>query len=70
MIDRTSDTLEEELNAIRLSIYEEIKDMTPEEEENYFRTQTEPIIKEFNMKRSTLKPVKPIPSRREEVLIE
>ena len=44
--------------------------MTPEEEENYFRTQTEPIIKEFYMKRSTLKPVKPIPLRREEVLIE
>ncbi len=68
MVDRTSDTLEEELNAIRLSIYEEIKDMTPEEEENYFRTGTDPIIKQFNMKISPLKPVRPV--RREEVVID
>ena len=65
MIDRTSDTLEDELDAIRLQIYEEIKDMTPEEHVAYFRARTDPIIKQYNMKISTLKPVKPY--RRERV---
>ncbi|MBR0203632.1 MAG: hypothetical protein IJQ56_04620, partial [Synergistaceae bacterium] len=48
----------------RLQIYEEIKDMTPEEEARYFISRTDPVIRQFNMKMSTLKPVRPI--RREE----
>ena len=58
------DPVEEEINAIRLQIYEEIKDMTPEEEARYFISRTDPVIRQFNMKMSTLKPVRPI--RREE----
>ena len=40
-------SFEEELRAIRLAIYEEIKDMTPEEEVAYFNAQAEPLIKEY-----------------------
>ena len=71
MVNRASkahDSLEDELDAIRLSIYEEIKDMTPEEEENYFRTRTDPNIKQFNMKISPLRPVRPV--KRQEILAE
>ena len=31
MKDRTDTTIEDAVNAIRLQIYEEVKDMTPEE---------------------------------------
>jgi cupin superfamily acireductone dioxygenase involved in methionine salvage len=44
------ETFEDELNAIRLAIYDEIKDMTPEEQVAYFNTQAEPIIKEYGLK--------------------
>ena len=43
-------TFEEELDAIRLAIYEEIKDMTPEEQVIYFNAQAEPIIKEYGLR--------------------
>ena len=73
MTERTEDTLdfEDELDAIRLQIYEEIKDMTPEEHVAYFRTEAEPVMKEFNMKWATLQPVIPYVRKRigEEVLI-
>ena len=42
-------TFEDELDAIRLAIYEEIKDMTIKEQVAYFNSQAEPIIKEFGM---------------------
>lgn len=45
---------EDELNAIRLQIYEEVKDMTPEEFVAYSIAQAEPIMKQYNMKRATL----------------
>ena len=61
------DPIEEEINAIRLQIYEEIKDMTPEEEAHYFISRTDPIIKQFNMKMSTLKPVKAIKREEREI---
>ena len=61
------DPVEEEINAIRLQIYEEIKGMTPEEEAHYFISRTDPIIKQFNMKMSTLKPVKPIKREEREI---
>ena len=54
------DPIEAEVNAIRLRIYEEIKDMTPEKEAHYFISRTDPIIKQFNLKMSDLKPVKPM----------
>ena len=42
-------SFEEELDAIRLAIYEEIKDMTPEERVAYFNAQAEPILKEYGL---------------------
>ena len=42
-------TFEEELNAIRLAIYEEIRYMTPEDRVTYFNMQAEPIIKEYGL---------------------
>jgi hypothetical protein len=42
-------TFEEELDAIRLAIYEEIKDMTPEEEVAYFKAQAAPIHEQFGI---------------------
>ena len=41
---KTYNSFENELDAIRLAIYEEIKEMTPEEETAYFRRKTEPIL--------------------------
>jgi len=43
-------TFEEELDAIRLAIYEDIKDMTPEEEIAYIKAQTDPILKEYGLR--------------------
>ncbi|MBR1672145.1 MAG: hypothetical protein IJ702_04400 [Fretibacterium sp.] len=59
MIDRMTDTLEDELDAIRLRLYEEVKMMTPEERIVHLRTKAEPIMKQYNLKWATLKPVKP-----------
>ena len=58
MIDRI-DTLEDELDEIRQGIYEKIKNMTTEEEVAYFIAQSEPLYKEFNIKRSNLQPATP-----------
>jgi hypothetical protein len=43
------DTFEDELDAIRLTIYEEIKDMTPEEEAAYWKAQTASIYEQYNI---------------------
>ena len=59
MNNRTSNPIEDELDVVRLKIYERIKDMTPEEEVAYFRAQNEPIIRQFNLKMSPLKPMEP-----------
>ena len=53
------DTLEDELDEIRQGIYEKIKNMTAEEEVAYFITQSEPLYREFNIKRSNLQPAIP-----------
>ena len=45
---------EDELNAIRLQIYEEVKDMAPEEFVAYSIAKAEPIMKQYNMKWATL----------------
>lgn len=64
MIERATDDFEDELDAIRLQIYEEIKDMTPEERVAYFRAEAEPVMKEFNMKWATLQPIVPYVRKR------
>ena len=60
MTEKKYDTFEEELEAIRLAIYEEIKDLTPEERVTRSIAQAEPIMKAFNLKWATLRPVKPM----------
>jgi aspartate/glutamate racemase len=47
---RTIDPIEQEINEIRLKIYEEIKDMTAEQKKEYYRKETESIIKEHGFK--------------------
>ncbi len=54
MNSKMTDDFEDELDAIRLQIYEEVKDMTPEEFVAYSIAQAEPIMKQYNMKRATL----------------
>ena len=43
------ETFEDELDAIRLAIYEEIKDMTPEEEVAYIKSLAAPALKEHGL---------------------
>ncbi len=62
------DMLEDELDAIRLRLYERTKGMTPEEEVAYLKARSAPLYKEFNIRRSSLKPVEP--KRRPLVLSE
>ena len=42
--------IEKELNEIRLQIYEEIKDMTSEELDEYFRKDNEDLVKKYKFK--------------------
>lgn len=60
MSEKAFETFEDELDAIRLSLYEEVKDMTPEEEIAYLKAQVEPLYQEFGIRTSDLKPVNPI----------
>ena len=53
------DTFEDWLDATRVSLYEKVKDMTPEEHVAYIHAQTEPIMKKYGLKYSALKPVQP-----------
>ena len=59
MTKRTYDNCENKLDAIRIGIYEEIKDMPLEERGNYFHVQTAQMIKELGLEYSTLQPVQP-----------
>ena len=43
-------TIEDEIDEIRLKIYEETKDMTPEQLTEYYRKNTADIIKEYGFK--------------------
>ena len=54
---------EDELDAIRSALYEEIKDMTTEEHLAYIHAQVEPVMKKYGWKYATLTPV--IPHKRE-----
>ena len=44
------DTFEDELDAIRLAMSEEMKDMTPEEEVAYIKALSAPVLKEFGLR--------------------
>jgi hypothetical protein len=43
---KTPNTIESELNDIRVKLYEETKDMTIQERVDYFKSITDPICKE------------------------
>ena len=45
-------SFEEELDAIRIALYEKTKDMTPEEEIAYLRAQTDPIHEQYGIRRA------------------
>ena len=47
---KRTDTFKEELDEIRVNLYEEIKDMTPEEHMAYIKTITAPILKEYGLR--------------------
>ena len=47
---KPSNTIEQEVNQIRLSIYERTKDMTPAELTEYYKKSTEATIKEYGFK--------------------
>ena len=59
MIDRIYDTFEDELDAIRLRLYEEIEGMTIEEQLAHLEAKTDPIMRAYGIKTSTLEPVQP-----------
>jgi hypothetical protein len=46
---RNGNTIEEELNEIRVDLYEKTKGMTPDEEIIYLRSLSTPILKEFGI---------------------
>jgi len=47
---RTIDPIEQEIDEIRLKIYEETKDMTPAEINEYYRKSTEAATKKYGFK--------------------
>ena len=59
MNEKVYDDFEDELDAIRLSLYNEVKDMTTDDMMAYLHEQTAPIIKKLGLEYSTLKPVQP-----------
>ena len=59
MNNKVYDDFEDELDAIRLSLYDEVKDMAADDMIAYLREQTAPIIKKLGLEYSTLKPVQP-----------
>ena len=59
MNKKVYDDFEDELDAIRLNLYDEVKDMTTDDMIAYLHEQTAPIIKKLGLEYSTLKPVQP-----------
>lgn len=68
MTNRVYDDFEDELDAIRLSLYEEVKNMSTDEMLTYIHEQTAPTIKKLGLEFSTLRPVQP--RKRERVVIQ
>jgi len=46
---RTINKIEDELNAVRIKLYEQIKGMTPDEEVAYLKKLSAPVLKEFGI---------------------
>ena len=46
---KRADTLEDELNATRVNLYEITKEMTREERVAYIRNQVAPVLKKYNI---------------------
>ena len=59
MNEKKFDNFDDELDTIRLSLYEETKGMTPLEEIAYLNAKTEPIIQQYNFRISNMKSVTP-----------
>ena len=59
MSEKVYGNFEDELDAIRLSLYDEVKDMNTNDMIAYLQKQTAPIIKKLGLEYSTLKPVQP-----------
>jgi hypothetical protein len=47
---QTTNSIEQEINEIRLKIYEKTKDMTPEQLTEYYKQSTEATIKKYGFK--------------------
>ena len=47
---KTPNTIEQEINQIRLAIYEKTKDMTPAQLTEYYKKSTEATIKKYGFK--------------------
>ena len=60
MSTKTFETFEDELDAIRLNLYEEVKGMTHEEEIAYLKARVAPIHEQFGIRMSDLEPITPI----------
>lgn len=54
MYSTSRTAFDDELDAIRVSIYEEIKDMTPEERASRLHAQTAQIMDEYGLKCASL----------------
>jgi hypothetical protein len=52
---RKIDPIEQEINEIRLKIYEETKDMTASEFNEYTRKKADAMIKEYNLRTAVSK---------------
>jgi hypothetical protein len=48
---KTENNIEDKIDAIRDSIYEDIKDMSPAEANAYFQRATERAVKEYGIRR-------------------
>ena len=47
---KTPNTIEEEIDKIRLQTYEQTKDMTPSQITEFYKRRTDPIIKKYGFK--------------------
>ena len=47
---KNKNTIEDELNAVRIELYEKTKGMTPDEEVTYLKSLSAPILKEFGIR--------------------
>ncbi|MDR0548243.1 MAG: hypothetical protein LBI10_02350 [Deltaproteobacteria bacterium] len=55
----SKNTIEDELDAIRIELYEETKNMTISERLEYYHKQVEPVYQEFGIKQIDSVPQRP-----------